>query len=153
MGSGIGSALLRFTSAAPLATECELNRTDYAASRIPAGNSQTIFETGAELLGRLLSAGEPKKTVLIVDTCYAEGFDQCFGHSLVPPLLTIYSSAADEKAIALNSDSASRLSLALSRQLSGRTPHIDLVRVVINVAEVLDKDGLIPGQHVTYRMN
>ena len=43
IGSGIGSALLRFTSrAAPSATECELNRADYAASRILPGNSPSI---------------------------------------------------------------------------------------------------------------
>jgi hypothetical protein len=42
MGSGIGSVLLRFTSgAAPLATECELNRRNYGTSRILTGNSQS----------------------------------------------------------------------------------------------------------------
>jgi len=40
---GFGNRLCAFAvhlTSRPLATECELNRTDYAASRIRAGNSQ-----------------------------------------------------------------------------------------------------------------
>jgi hypothetical protein len=96
---------------------------------------------------------EAERTVLILDTCYAAAFDRCFVDPVVPPRLTVYSSASDERAIALNTDRASRFSLALSRELSGRSPQTDFVRIVMNVSERLDKDGLIPGQQVTYRMN
>src|SRR5260370_22164907 len=45
MGWGMGSVSCRFTSAAPAATECDLNRVGYPASRIPTGNSRQSATT------------------------------------------------------------------------------------------------------------
>ena len=114
---------------------------------------KTVVENGGELVGRLLSAASGERTILILDTCYAAAFETSFVPPVVSPRLVVYSSGATEKAIALNGDRASRFSLALSRQLSGKSPSVDLVRVVLNIAEALDKDGIITGQQVTYRMN
>lgn len=47
----MGSVSFRFTSAAPSATECELNRVGYPASRIPTGNSLNIESSWAKHKG------------------------------------------------------------------------------------------------------
>jgi formylglycine-generating enzyme required for sulfatase activity len=114
---------------------------------------KTVVESGGELVGRLVSAASGERTILILDTCYAAAFENSLVPTLVSPRLVVYASGAAEKAIALNSDRASRFSLALTRELSGKSPSVDLVRVVLNIAEALDKDGIITGQQVTYRMN
>jgi hypothetical protein len=114
---------------------------------------KTVIESGGELVGRLLSAGSAGRTILILDTCYAAAFETSFAPPVVSPRLVVYASGATEKALALYGDRVSRFSLALSRELSGESPSVDLVRVVLNIAEALDKDGIIIGQQVTYRMN
>lgn len=69
------------------------------------------------------------------------------------PRLAVYASSADESAIALHGDRASRLSLALDRRLRSRMQTVDLNGVIIEVARELVTDGVIPGQDVSYRMN
>ena len=95
---------------------------------------KTVIESGRQLVDRLLSAASAERTILILDTCYAAAFETCFVAPAVSPRLAVYASGAAEKAIALNGDRASRFSLALSRELAGRTPSVDFVRSVMSSA-------------------
>lgn len=122
----------------------------FVASRADDVN---ISEKASELLQRLLDNAAAERTVLILDCCHAAAFDRVLGQPLAVPRLTVYAAAADEEAIALHGDKASRLSLAFQNQLSGTSPYKDLAHVASEIANELDRDGLISGQHVSYRMN
>src|SRR5690606_22128082 len=69
------------------------------------------------------------------------------------PRLAIYASGADESAIALHGDKASRLALALFGQLKGGRATVDVVGIVVAIADQLNEDGVIRGQRVSYRMH
>ncbi|MBX3024945.1 SUMF1/EgtB/PvdO family nonheme iron enzyme [bacterium] len=114
--------------------------------------SNSVIEGAANLLARIVAAGAADRTVLILDCCHAAAFDPF----LLPtrtPRLVVYASAADEKAIALTGERASRLSLALADELSRPGESVDLARVVAAAAEHLDRDGVLRGQSVSYRMH
>ena len=51
----MGSVSFRFTSAAPSATECELNGVGYPASRIPTGNSLPFSPPAKTVEGALIA--------------------------------------------------------------------------------------------------
>jgi hypothetical protein len=107
------------------------------------------IETGAELLSRLLT-GAPEQTILILDCCHAYAFEPCV--PVKRPRFVLYASAADEKAIALTTERATRLILALNR-FAGRHKLLDLARLTADVREYLDRDDVVRGQRVSYEMH
>lgn len=112
----------------------------------------SILESARELLDRLVPVSAADRTILILDCCHAAAFDTF----VVPPRaprLVVYACGVNEKAIALTGERASRLSLAIADKLSGGKRSVDLVRAVADVADRLDKDGVLRGQTVNYRMN
>jgi|GEM_PF-3605192 len=115
-------------------------------------DGQSILEDARALLDRLVPPSAADRTILVLDCCHAAAFDDFVDPSRSPRLV-VYASGADEKAIALTGERASRLSLALMEALSGRKDTVDLVHLVSDVAERLDKDGVLRGQTVSYRMN
>jgi hypothetical protein len=116
--------------------------------------SVSTLVSASDLLARLLLPETASRTVLVLDCCHAAAFDEFLAGPIIPPRLIIYACATDEKAIALHGDNATRLSLGLARKLGGRgPPYIDLIGVVSDLAEELDRDGIIRGQHVGYRVN
>lgn len=105
---------------------------------------------GAEAVKRWVAATASGRTILVLDCCHAAAFNVGIVEGHVP-LLAVYASAESESAIALPSDGASRLSLAFAAELS-RAETVDFARAVANIAERLDKDGVIRGQTVSYSM-
>lgn len=120
-----------------------------ASTRSAAGS---VVEESRDLLARLVPAAAADRTILILDCCHAAAFDPVFVLSHAPRLV-VYGSAAEEKAIALTGERASRLSLAIANKLSERSRSIDLAKTFAEVAEQLDGDGVLRGQSVSYRMN
>lgn len=109
----------------------------------------TLIEDASELLSRLLSGSDPTKTVLVLDCCHAASFDQYVGKYGLR--LIVYASGEKENAIAFHGESASRLSLAFSNSLSRQPVQIDLINIVGQIAQQLNKDGIFLSQTVTYR--
>ncbi|MFG1215257.1 SUMF1/EgtB/PvdO family nonheme iron enzyme [Xanthobacter flavus] len=138
---------------------------------LSAGEPQTAIKAGSgsrllvadELFRWLVPATAADRTILVLDCCHAAAFDSCVADPHIPRLI-VYASGRDEKAISLHGDQASRLSLALGsqltpraatlfgRQLSRSTP-VDLVHAIGEVARYLDRDTVLTGQTVDYRMN
>lgn len=116
-----------------------------------AGPSE--IRNGSDLIATLLGGIEPVRTILILDCCHAAGFDSLIQAPQPIPRLVVYVSGANESAIALRGDNASRFSLALHRRLPSGNQSVDLTGVIIEIARELAKDGIIPGQDVSYRMN
>jgi Sulfatase-modifying factor enzyme 1 len=108
---------------------------------------------GSEFIATVLNGTAPDRTILILDCCHAAAFDAVIQAPQPVPRLAIYGCGADENAIALRGDNASRLSLVLHRKLRSDFETVDLTGVIIDVARELLKDGVIPGQEVSYRMN
>lgn len=115
-------------------------------------SDSSIIENARDLLDRLIPKATTERTILVLDCCHAAAFDTFVAPTRAPRLV-VYASDADEKAIALTGERASRLSLAIAGKLSGRKPSLDLVRSVSEVAEHLNVDGVLRGQTVSYRMN
>lgn len=111
---------------------------------------RSVASRGADALKRWIASTASERTILILDCCHAAAFDVGTVDQHVP-LLIVFASAETESAIALPTDGASRLSLAFAAELS-RAETVDLARAVANIAERLDKDGVIRGQTVSYRM-
>ena len=111
---------------------------------------RTVASRGADALKRWVASAASKRTILVLDCCHAAAFDvgAVEGHV---PRLAVYASAESESAIALPTDGASRLAFAFAAELA-RTETVDLARAVANIAERLDKDGVIRGQTVSYQM-
>ena len=118
-----------------------------------AAGDSSIDASASALIERLLGQADPERTVLFLDCCHAGAFEAAVASRAMPPRLTVFACAAEEKAIALNTDRTSRFSFALQRELGGGTQSLDVTRVVLNVADTLDRDGVIRGQHVSYRMS
>lgn len=114
---------------------------------------QSTMVDGPELFSVILKEVAPERTVVILDCCFAQGFNTALESSLPIPRLVIYAAAASESAISLHGDQGSRLSLALHRALLHDARSLDLTGVIIEVARALSTDGVVPGQSVTYRMN
>jgi hypothetical protein len=108
---------------------------------------------GSEFIATVLTGTAPDRTILILDCCHAGAFDSVMQAAQKVPRLAVYACGAEENAIALRGDSASRLSLVLHRRLRSGIETVDLTGVVIAIAQDLSKDGVIPGQEVSYRMN
>jgi formylglycine-generating enzyme required for sulfatase activity len=120
-------------------------------ARTVEGATQTL--SAGELLGQLLSAGTvAAQTILIFDCCHAAAFDADVAAGNAPRL-TVYACGAAEEAIALHSEQATRLSLALATELDKANASVDLIRVASLIAEKLRPDGVIPGQAVKYRVH
>jgi formylglycine-generating enzyme required for sulfatase activity len=117
-----------------------------AASRTERGS---VIEAADQLILRLLGNADLPNTILVLDCCHATAFDSFLTDH--KPRLVVYASGADEKAIALHGDKASRLSLAFAAHLKGKSKTVDLVAVVAAMAEQLGKDGVLRGQSVSYR--
>ncbi len=111
-----------------------------------------LLEDARNLLARLVPATAADRTILILDCCHASAFDRFITPPHVPRL-AVYASGAEEKAITLTGEQASRLSLAFSEKLAGKGGTVDFVRKVGEIAEALDADGVLRGQAVSYRMN
>jgi len=114
---------------------------------------KTVLVSAFDLLTQLLSLEAAPRTILVLDCCYAAAFGERLGGPILAPRLVVFGCAANEKAIALLRDNSTRLSLWLARRLGGRSPKIDLIRVISDLSDVLDRDGVIHGQQVSYRMN
>lgn len=115
-------------------------------------DTASVLEGAPNLLRRLVAKAAADRTILVLDCCHAEAFDPF----IVPPYsphLVIYACGAEEKAITLTGERASRLSLAIARKLSEHSRTVDLVGVVAAVADHLDGDGVLRGQSVRYRLN
>lgn len=120
-------------------------------ARMQGGESQA--ETGTSLLTRLLPPGSPHdRTLLFLDCCHAGAFDAYIGANGAPRL-TVYACAAEEEAIALHSEEATRLSLALAAQVQQARGDLDLIQAVAMAADRLRMNGVLPGQAVSYRAN
>ncbi|BBH12939.1 formylglycine-generating enzyme family protein [Chromobacterium haemolyticum] len=111
---------------------------------------RSVASRGADALKRWITSTASERTILILDCCHAAAFNVGTVEQHVP-LFVVFASAETESAIALPTDGASRLSLAFAEELS-RAEKVDLARAVANIAERLDKDGVIRGQTVSYRM-
>jgi formylglycine-generating enzyme required for sulfatase activity len=112
----------------------------------------SVLEGAHELLERLIPASAAERIILILDCCHAAAFDAFIVPPRVPRLV-VYASGAEEKAIALTGERASRLSLSFADKISRGKDLLDLVRAVSEVAEQLDRDGVLRGQTVSYRMS
>lgn len=109
--------------------------------------------SGQQLLDWLLGYVDPDRAIVIFDCCHAGAFAPMLQDLAErSPRLSVFAAGANESAIAFNSERASRLSLVLAALLSGKQSRIDLVAVVAKAAESVAADGVIPGQHVDYRM-
>lgn len=116
-------------------------------------NGTNVLVNACELLTQLLTSEVAPRTILILDCCHAAAFGGLFGGAVPTPRLVVFACAADETAIALLADHATRLSLGLARKLArGRSP-VDLVAIISGLRDELDRDRVIHGQHVSYRMN
>lgn len=118
------------------------------ASRI---GRESVTETGGQLIVRLLKNAKLPNTILVLDCCYAAAFDQFVEEE--KPRLAIYAAGAEESAIALHGDKASRLSLAMKASIRSKNSAVDLVSVSASMAEQLAKDGVLRGQTVSYRVH
>lgn len=131
----------------------------YGHAWLESGEPQAAWRAGgasivggpAELLPSLVPAAGADRTVLVLDCCHAAAFDRFLVQPNLPRL-AVYACAAEESAIALVTEQASRLSLALAAELSRARTSVDLVRAVAAVAEHLERDGVLHGQSVSYRM-
>jgi hypothetical protein len=131
----------------------------YGHAWLESGEPQAAWRVGAAsivggpevLLPSLVPAASADRTVLVLDCCHAAAFDRFLVQPHVPRL-AVYACAAEESAIALVTEQASRLSLALAAELSRARVSVDLVRAVAAAAEHLERDGVLHGQSVSYRM-
>jgi hypothetical protein len=114
---------------------------------------QSTIVDGPDLFSAILKEVAPERTVVILDCCFAQGFNTAFQSSLPVPRLVVYAAGASESAISLHGDRGSRLSLAIHRALRQDARSLDLTGVVIEAARALSTDGVVPGQSVTYSMN
>jgi formylglycine-generating enzyme required for sulfatase activity len=113
----------------------------------------TCTQSALEILEQILpSNAVASKTILIFDCCHAAAFDAYIAAGNVPRL-TVYACDASEEAIALHSEQATRLSLALATELGKTKELVDLIRIVSLVAEKLRPDGVLVGQAVSYRVH
>src|SRR5258706_1411055 len=119
---------------------------------IGSGGPSAVID-GSEFIATVLDGTAPDRTILILDCCHAADFDSVIQPPQPVPRLAVYACGADENAISLRGDHASRLSLALHRRLRAGIETVDLTGVIIEIARELSKDGVIPGQEVSYRMN
>jgi hypothetical protein len=119
---------------------------------IGSGGPSVVID-GSEFIATVLNGTAPDRTILILDCCHAAAFDSVIQTPQPVPRLAVYACGADENAIALRGDHASRLSLILHRRLRSGIETVDLTGVIIEIARELSKDGVIPGQEVSYRMN
>lgn len=110
----------------------------------------SVSSSGSDAITRWVVSASAGRTILVLDCCHAAAFDAFLSSGHVP-LLTVFASGATESAIALPADHSSRLSLAFASELA-RAATVDLARAVANIAERLDKDDVILGQTVSYRM-
>ena len=127
--------------------------TDRGPQSAVKSDGQTVPVSASDLFVQLLTPETASRTILILDCCHAAAFDPFLTAPVIPPRLLIYACAAEEKAIALPGDGATRLSLGLAHKLYGRAPQVDLIGIIIDLAKNLDRDQVIRGQNVTYRMN
>lgn len=114
-----------------------------------AGGS--ITETGDQLVGRLLKNADLPNTVVVLDCCHAAALDPAI--ETLKPCLVVYASGAEEKAIALHSEKASRLALAFATNLQRTSRSVDPVATIAIIAEQLGSDGVLRGQTVSYRVH
>ncbi len=114
-------------------------------------DGESIRGRGSDAMALWVSVASAGRTILVLDCCHAAAFDAALAGGPAP-LLIVYASAEDESAIALPADRSSRLSLAFAKELA-RAETVDLARVVSNIADRLDKDDVILGQTVSYRMS
>lgn len=102
-----------------------------------------------DLIRSLLQSLPLDRAVVIIDTCHAAAFDTYINDAI--PRLTVYASAKNESAIALAHEKASRFSIKLGNEFSKKAKTLDLNVVISKVRELLDQNGAIQGQTVSYR--
>jgi formylglycine-generating enzyme required for sulfatase activity len=117
-----------------------------------AQDGSAIWTAGA-FLRSLLDNIDASHIIIILDCCHAAAFDSLMDSLPRQPRCVIYGSAAHESAIALHGDRATRLCLALARQLEKVDRPSDLISIVLGAAAVLNRDGVVVGQTVSYRMH
>lgn len=116
-------------------------------------DGKTYTQSAVDILKQILpvnSVGE--KTILFFDCCHAAAFDAHIATGNAPRL-TVYACGASEEAIALHSEQATRMGIALAIELRRTKDFVDLIRVVSLVAERLRPDGVLAGQAVSYRVH
>lgn len=132
----------------------------YGHAWLTAGGPHVAWRLGdvsnvrpaSELLARILPERGRSQTIVVLDCCHAAAFDAAV-EGVPAPALVVYACAADEKAIALVQEQATRLSLALAAQIGRQRSRVDMAQAVAAVAERLHADGVIRGQMVSYRMH
>lgn len=111
-----------------------------------------VIESPCALLERLLPVNTVERVILVLDCCHAAAVDDGLPSSLKLRLV-VSACAADEKAIALIQERATRLSLALSEEVGKAHTTVDLTQAIAHVAQALEGDGALRGQTVGYRMH
>lgn len=113
----------------------------------PSGANDGLILPVESLLTNLLKTVDLSRLVIILDCCHASAAE-----TAIRPLnnrLTLYGSGIHEKAIALNTENSSRLSLALAEKLAAIVDVSELATICLSVATALNPDGVIRGQTVT----
>lgn len=113
---------------------------------------RSIIGDAATLLAGIWPVAGGEDVLLFFDCCHAAAFDPYLPADPRPRLL-VFASGAEEKAIALLREQASRLSLALANEAAKAPKVLDLARAVSNAAERLADDGVVRGQTVGYSMH
>lgn len=114
-------------------------------------DNEVVGNPGA-LLAEMLLAGEPGRTLLYLDCCHAEAVEAALPATL-QLLFVAHACGAEEKAIALVHERATRFSLALASEVSRAKASLDLAQATAHVARRLEANGVLPGQSVGYRMH
>lgn len=108
--------------------------------------------SAAALVEKVAPESARDQLIVVFDCCHAAAFDTVFAAGR-PPSLVVYACDANEKAISLVQEQASRLSLALAAEARRQPGRLDLAHAVTSAAERLHPDGVIRGQNVSYRMH
>jgi hypothetical protein len=125
--------------------------TDLEASTLPSAGQTRSF-AGEHLLRYLVAEGAATATILVLDCCHAAAFDRLL-HPENSPRLVVYACAESESALAFHKERATRLSLGFSKHLRKAAGGVDLLQAVFSIAKELNRDGVVEGQAVSYRMN
>lgn len=108
--------------------------------------------TAAALVEKIAPESVRDQLIVVFDCCHAAAFDVVIAAGR-PPAFVVYACDANEKAISLVQEQASRLSLALAAESRRQRVRLDLAHAVASAAERLHPDGVILGQNVSYRMH
>lgn len=107
-------------------------------------------EIGADELLRHLDAYLSRECLLIVDTCHAAALAPLLEGPSHHRASVIFASAADQPAIELPLDSATRFALALREALSSLPGEVDTAHLAIEIRRRINSSALIRPQHVSY---